>query len=274
MPPQKQDFFPGFDLLSPTILFSAPPSTSTSAPSPSLIILSAWFAANPRHISKYISGYRTLYPSAAILVLQTGLPEMAYISYSSQQERLNAAYPIICEYGRTGKVLLHLFSNGGAHTASRLGRSYRNTTGKALKVQAMVLDSSPGVASFTKVSDAVIVGLKSSVPSILRIPAVLLVYSVIGIFFVMDVLFPGNNLVERARHDLNDQALFGCKERLYIYSMADDLVSWDDVESHGEDAKTKGWDVKREKWDKTGHVGHMANDSERYWGAIHRLWES
>jgi len=81
--------------------------------------------------------------------------------------------------------------------------------------------------------------------------------------------------IERARIDLNSKELFdGDAERLYVYSVVDELVAWKDVEDHGEDAERKGWVVRREKYESSGHAGHIMKDEKRYWGAVQKLWST
>ena len=80
--------------------------------------------------------------------------------------------------------------------------------------------------------------------------------------------------MERARRDLKDPTLVGSERgRLYIYSVDDKMVGWEDVEIHAIEAVGRGEDIERERWVGTGHVGHMSDDKEWYWSAIKRFWE-
>ena len=74
---------------------------------------------------------------------------------------------------------------------------------------------------------------------------------------------------------LNDSSLFPAPTtRLYLYSKGDDLVLWQDVESHAAVAKQKGYDVRTELFDGSQHVGHVMLDRDRYWNTVKRVIES
>jgi hypothetical protein len=80
--------------------------------------------------------------------------------------------------------------------------------------------------------------------------------------------------ISLAREVLNDTSLVraanpeGKLSRCYVYSDADDLVSWKDTESHASEAERKGWVVRRELYRGSAHVGHMRAEPERYWGIV------
>jgi len=108
-----------FSRLSTAVYIHEPPINLTTAfPTESdLILLPAWLDAAPRHIAKYTTGYGHLYPSARILVIKTTLPDVIYRSIASNQQRVTPALEILLALPPNAKVLLHLFSNGGAVTS-------------------------------------------------------------------------------------------------------------------------------------------------------------
>jgi hypothetical protein len=258
----------------PSLLCPSPTSTVIASP-PSVTILTTWMSASPRHIVKYTNAYKTLFPHTPIIVITTSAPDMVYRPYSTQQASLTPVLRLLLRYAQdapTSGVLLHTFSNGGAHKACQLARTYKSQTGSALKIGALVLDSSPGVATFARTTAAMMVGLPSS--PVARTVLSVLVYALLGMLWLTYLLLPGDNVVQRMRKDLNNPNLFGRgNERLYIYSTEDRMVGWEDVESHSREAEERDWHVRREKWAKPSHVGHMAVDGERYWGAVKSLWK-
>jgi hypothetical protein len=166
-----------------------------------------------------------------------------------------------------------MFSNAGAHQACQLAKAYQAHTQTSLKFGAMVFDSTPGVATYGRITDAMIVSLPS-IP-ILRQLLSCLIYGLVGLIWLQNFVSGGVNLVEQARRDLNDPTLVDSKRgKLYFYSIKDKMVGWEDIESHAMEAERKGEHVERERWVETGHVGHMSNDGERYWGAVKSFWGS
>ena len=61
--------------------------------------------------------------------------------------------------------------------------------------------------------------------------------------------------------------------RLYLYSQADEMVPWTEVEEHAEEARKAGLDVRMERFEGSPHVAHARSDPERYWGAVKKVWE-
>lgn len=236
-------------------------------------MLTPWLAAQARHITKYTDVYQSIFPSASILVIRTTPADMVYRSYKSQQEDLNRILPLLQTKteDEEPEILLHMFSNAGAHKASRLARAYKVQTSAPLRCGVMVFDSAPGVATYSRIVDAMTVGLPA-IP-LLRQLLACLVHFLVALIWMQSYFSGGANLVQRARMDLIDMNLIKSNRgRLYLYSTGDRMVGWEDVESHALEAERSRERVKMEKWGGTPHVGHMANDGNRYWGAIESFW--
>jgi len=74
------------------------------------------------------------------------------------------------------------------------------------------------------------------------------------------------------RREINDPSLFPVEaEKLYLYSKADAMIGWRDVEINAKEADAKGWVVKRVRFEKSRHVNHLTEDPERYWAAVQGL---
>jgi hypothetical protein len=250
-----------------------PPSSFTPT-SPSLIIISTWFQALPRHVSKYTSTYRNLYPNATILLLSTIIPDMVYRPYSTQQKNLLPAIPLLVEHQQPDKeILLHIFSNSGAHTACQLARAYKSQTGLGLRIGALILDSVPGINTYRGMTNGFIGGLPST--PVLKQLLSLVAYGLVGVITLKEVATGEDHWTQKTRKDLNAEELFqSTRGRLYIYSKEDKIVGWTDVENHAEDAENKGLgEVRKELWEKSGHVGHMFSNKEKYWNAVRSLWD-
>lgn len=79
----------------------------------------------------------------------------------------------------------------------------------------------------------------------------------------------------KARNVLNNSELLRLEApRCYLYSEADEIVGWEDVEKHATQAEQKGWSVRREKFHRSPHVSHLKEDEERYWSTVKAVWEA
>ncbi|TVY44713.1 hypothetical protein LOCC1_G003082 [Lachnellula occidentalis] len=205
---------------------------------PDLILVLGWMDAKPRHIAKYTAEYEELYPCARILAITTSSVDAAFRTSTANLNRVRPALDILYTLPKTRSCSSISSPTGLVH------RFFDSTVGRA-SYEATVWDFSVGL------------------PKNMIAPAARRVR-------------PENvDLVEAARGALYDKILLDLDTtRLYIYSVADDMVAWQDVEEHAKDAEKLGYTVYMEKYQDSGHAAHMMVDRERYWGAVDRLWQT
>ncbi|KAK0860786.1 hypothetical protein LTS02_008238 [Friedmanniomyces endolithicus] len=252
-----------------TALYRAPPTTppqpSPKAP-PQTIILCAWFRALPKHISKYTTAHQLRNPSADILLLQSGVADMIFTSHATQRAHLLPAVETLrAAHAAGNRILLHVFSNGGANSAVQLAHAWREAMGTPLPVDAVVLDSCPGSPDIRLAATAVI----TSIPRSQQWWATFFVWMVIMPLFVSPMLVGSPNLVEWLRRGLNDGSLFPREvPRAYLYSEVDRLVPFSAVEEHCASARNAGYKASLVRFRGSAHVAHVNEDKMRYWGAV------
>ncbi|MCJ1375575.1 hypothetical protein MMC20_006812 [Loxospora ochrophaea] len=270
-----------FSRLSTSTFIRPPPLNSSITPSqnagsgsapPDTIILSAWNNAAQRHMSKYISGYTTLYPNARLLLLTTTTPDLVYRTTSSQNATLSPVVDALCAQPND-RLLIHCFSNGGAYKFTELCTAYRNTTGNVLPIRAMILDSGPDNGrSFKRSLAAVVQGLPKQWH--LRIPGMFIAYILVGVVWLRS-FFNQKSAIEKMYKNLNEPKVIDINaRRCYVYSQADDMVWWKEIEAHSQDAEAKGWKTAKEKFEGSMHVGHVRLDGQRYWKIVTDTWEN
>ena len=250
---------------------------STQIPTPSLIVLCSWMGAASRPISKYVTGYQALYPSAQILLLKNELVDI-FRPTPSHLSRLPPVLAVVRSNSSTdGKILLHCFSNGGANIATHLALLHNRRTGQPLPVTAVILDSCPGLA--TGPADGV-KGFMSAFPAhkfsaVVRFLVFCAAWVLMLILFGLQRLTGGEGIIPGLRRRLNDPELIpNGSTRSYIYSDTDELVLAMDVEAHATEAEAKGWQVRREKFVGTGHVAHAMKEPQRYWGVVEETYNA
>lgn len=198
---------------------------------------------------------------------------MTMRSEAAKSNRVQPVLEILCGIPERKKVLVHLFSNGGALTSARIAIAYKKKTGRTLPMSALVLDSSPGRATYGRTVRAFAVGLPKN--WLLRFLGTVMFRFVFGIYILSYWVLRKSDLVDEMRRTLNYKTIFEeDAPRIYIYSVADPMVDWKLVEKHAEEAKILGYTVDLEKYLQSGHCGHLIVDANRYWKAIQRLWET
>lgn len=114
------------------------------------------------------------------------------------------------------------------------------------------------------------VGLPKFFP--VRILGILILHIACIVMWLQRHVVGTENVITRVRRELNDPLFFPTEaRRVYIYSKTDDMVDWETVEEHAIGAEEDGCQVERERFNSSKHVGHMMEDSKRYWTAVGRI---
>jgi hypothetical protein len=273
--------------------------SATGIPSPehpSTVIIYGWGDARPRHVSKYVAGYRQLFPHAQIVLIFSPILKALYQTLEARSRTmipvLETVYPEAAaaltgnpstnqpeEEAKKGdrRVLLHVMSNtGGLNCAATMNAYTSNTHGAVMPHQLMICDSTPGSTDFARNvgawSKAMSVGAAGWFPwpaAFTQALAAVFLACLYGAGWAIGATSAG----EYSTRAVNDARLSDTSaKRLYLYSKEDEIIRWDDIEHHAADARQKGWSVTAELFEGTPHVGHMRAHPEQYWAAIAAAW--
>ncbi|KAL9123333.1 MAG: hypothetical protein Q9187_000113 [Circinaria calcarea] len=249
-------------------------------PPPSLVILCTWLGgATTKRIDKYIIKYQQFFPNACILLIRTTILDITLHSFRQIRARLVPARNAICtilgdrdfvDDSSDGCVLLHIFSHGGCNTGIQLALSMRENR-MPIPLRGIIFDCCPGDATFQKAYNAAVLSLPRCQPaqSIGRLALYPIIAAITGLqhFGVM-------NSVREMRAQLNGSAVFGTHAaRLYLYSVADQMVEWQDVQSHLKAARTQGYRADGVMFYSSPHCALILEDKVRYWAAIQNFWQ-
>ena len=237
---------------------------------PKIILFFAWAGAPPRAVAKYLVEYAIIYPSTRIILFTTASTDLIWATASRWRKELSPALRLLDDVPDP-KVLVHLFSNGGAYKFLEFLKVYRAIVNKQLQTTAIILDSAPGRGTFSRSVSAVSYELPK--PPYLYYPSLFLLYVGMLLLFGFGALSRKRNTIEQMDLDLNDSKhVSKCTRKCYIYSDKDHLVYPEDVEANADQAKAKGYVVRRERFLQSPHVSHMRIDGERYWRIVRSFW--
>ena len=266
-----------FTQVNPSVFVYQPPNYANKTTEitakythPDTVLLLSWSGANIKHVAKYTPGYIDLYPGAQIILVTSAFTDFVFGSSLSKKAQLKPVVQALAS-NPDAKVLVHLFSNGGSHKLWRLAKLYRETEGHLLPMNALVLDSAPGRTEIQRSAEA----LSYEIPKAwyLRLPSMSLIYLSLAVLWAVLTIMGWTNTIDRVWDELNDPDLIDVQAaRGYIYSKADKLVFWKDVENHADEAEAKGYRVVKERYENTEHVAHMRSEQKRYWSVIADLW--
>ncbi|KAK3386743.1 hypothetical protein B0H63DRAFT_140417 [Podospora didyma] len=276
---------------------ACPSSTSATPASPRLILLASWMGARALHIAKYVRPYQALFPSSPIVLVRSELrhffgPRSADVDIAAAAPTIRSFFPPsppqqhqppssqtedgVSKKKNSPELLIHLWSNGGSTALWRVRKALLSNPDFLFPKYTIVFDSSPGQFTYGGSLAAISAGLTGP-KRWLMLPAL---HAFCAWFWVLHVVLgrfgfqPGP--LARMAAAQNDAAKWKGREvrRTYIYSEADHLVDWRDVEAHAGDARLKGFeDVRVERFNGTAHVAHARGDQERYWRLVRETWE-
>ncbi|KAH8696227.1 hypothetical protein BGW36DRAFT_297453 [Talaromyces proteolyticus] len=287
--------FPGFTALSDQIFIRQPDkenednSTHSKPHHVRATLIFGWGDAQPKNLVKYADGYRELNPDSTQIVVLAPISKAVYMSL---EQRTQAMMPIVdalfptspnTQAEQTGmsqehRILVHVMSNtGGIFLAATLN-AYREVYNEPLPHDLLVLDSTPGspVMTFKNLiiwSRGMTLGTANWFPW----PFVV-TQSLWGVFLSTNRFFEW--LIGRVPASvfsvaalINEEFETKKARQLYLYSQEDELIPYEDIESHIAEAKIRGYDVDTCVFRGSKHVRHMQMFQDQYWHAIRNSWE-
>ena len=267
-----------------------------------LVVLCPWLGASPRHIDKYALLVTRIAPTARILLLPSTLNTLFAPAFVIRRA-LRPAVAVVLEAlaannssasgssGKSTNVLIYAFSNGGGFSMVRLLRCLRAATGRPLAVSGLILDSCPGVATYTRSVKAMALALPFK-SALLRAPFMAVIRILFALLSLLvrvgwqhpilrmreellnaDLIVGRRTEQGRASSGQLDAEASGGLKATYVYSKTDALVDWRDVEGHARAARSKGWDVQEAMIEGGAHCAHYLKQPELYEDVVRGMWE-
>ncbi|KAL3445816.1 hypothetical protein BJX65DRAFT_309519 [Aspergillus insuetus] len=286
---------------------SSPPLAQQQGPT--TVIIFGWGDATLKHVSKYSNGYHSIFPSARIIVVLSRTVQAVTQRLESRIEAMmpviNIVFPTPCIPGGNAsatakgngfqnapkdpereRILLHAMSNTGAIflAATLLGYQHRHGTDRKFPLSLLVCDSTPGSLDFAsqvgRWSRAMAVGILTSrfLPTWLPFVTITQVqavsYMVLWANWAWEKLCGIEPSGIWANRVINDLAIVPVEShRLYMYSIEDEIIWWEDLLEAVAQAKALGYKAEVEMFEGSPHVGHMRLHPERYWKKVLSVWE-
>ncbi|KAK4033276.1 transmembrane protein 53 [Parachaetomium inaequale] len=276
----------GFKKLSNQVYVQEGQPSSQDSSHPTTIIIYGWGDALPKHVAKYVDGYRQLFPHARFVLIFSPILKTLYQTLEARSRTMVPAIEAVCPetlknpstQGKSDeRVLLHVMSNtGGINCAATMNAYTKHTNGAIFPHDMLVCDSTPGSTDFLpnvgRWSRAMALGAARWFPWPFAVTQALAAVF-LGCLHGFGWLIGATSAAEFSKLAANDARFAdeGAK-RLYLYSKEDDIIHWEDIEKHAADARQKGFSVTAELFEGTPHVGHMRVHPERYWAAIAAAW--
>jgi hypothetical protein len=259
-----------FEIIGHNTYLWTPVKYTTDSP---LILLFAWNAAAAKHIVKYTASYQQLFASSRILLVRCFTSDM-FRRTASYGPLLAPAMGVVLEHTQNaGKVLVHSFSNGGGNQLNEFAKAWKQQHGSKMPMSVQIMDSSPTKGPWMKSHAAITASLPKS--TFWRLFGSMAVHLLLVATFLVNMATRRENKMVVVCRELNDEQVFDKRvPRLYLYSRADEMVGFEEVEEHAAIAKGKGWDVRMVQFANSGHCGHVREDEGKYWASVMQAWKA
>ena len=227
-----------------------------------VVAILGWNSSRDKHIAKYSAIFED---KGFDTVCITAHPFNTFFRTGSKVKQISEyLLDILNGMGCSQRpVFLYAFSNGGCamyfHMMEALttkGHIHHN----AMPVVGTIFDSCPINPNMDSVKI-----VQESVTDAIHMPLVRpLVWYGLGITVPLLVKF--NTTIKRFMEDLTNSSLT-CPE-LILYSKADKLAPYKDIETYIKAIENRGVDVTARCWEESSHVNHYREHTEEYLGLL------
>lgn len=141
-------------------------------------------------------------------------------------------------------------------------------------MRTQIIDSAPGRGSWSRSHAAITAALPGRSYAVTRGLGPLVVHGLLACIFAYDAVLGKENNMAILCDAMNSKDLFDERvPRLYLYSRADEMVGWEEVERHADEAEALGWtSVARVRFEASAHAGHIRENAGKYWAAVLEAW--
>ncbi|KAJ7732139.1 hypothetical protein B0H16DRAFT_1893125 [Mycena metata] len=254
-------------------------SVPSSLTDPTVVIIFGWMSAKLSHLHKYTAIYREIWPGATIILVRSHL-SVFWSPPSVLKARFKPVIEVLTALGcleKRQRILTHTFSNGGAFHLKEFAKMFPSTAAAdgPRPSSAFIIDSAPGGDTLAKLMLAVVSPIKNVWIGRLVQCAVVIIY---GLWWIVGHLLRQPNPIQAMMNALQNPRVVpwidGCTPRLYVYSKADVMVPWADIEEHAAQSASQGLPVQRLCFEKSPHVAHARVYPEAYWTAVKNTWDA
>lgn len=234
------------------------------------VVLFGWLQARSQHLSKYQQIW-TSHPSLRakrVSTFNSNLPIL--LSPGLTARRLDELAETLQSDRSNTPLVLHIMSNGGALACGEFAARFTSESGPDSifnsPVRGVVFDSCPGILTASMAANGVLSSggatSQSKIHTYLGDPVRALFRSYLAL--------PGTRArIERAWGGLEE--LVPAAPRSFLYSKADAIIPYQNVEAFAERERSLGRRVMMRRWEDAPHVQLLRWHGEEYVGELRRL---
>ncbi|XP_056149415.1 transmembrane protein 53 [Lampris incognitus] len=229
-----------------------------------VVILLGWAGSKDKHLSKYSSIYNE---QGCVTIRYTAPLKTVFISETFGYKELSSIalklVELLYDYEvENSPIFFHIFSNGGFMLYRYIVELLQSDKQfNSLHVIGAVVDSAPGSGNVRGALRALTTVLGPNINWVLRF--ILLALFAVTVFLLRVVMYPVTKYIHKNHYDtLREKP--ATWPQLYLYSRADQVIRYMDIELMVETLKQKGVPVDSFDFESTSHVSHFRDFPEQY----------
>lgn len=229
-----------------------------------VVILLGWAGCKDKHLSKYCSIYNE---QGCVTIRYTAPLKTVFISESFGYKELSSTalklLEILYDYEvENSPIFFHIFSNGGFMLYRYIVELlHSDKQFSSLNVIGAIVDSAPDSGNVRGALRALTATLGPKITPVLKY--VLLALFAVGVFLLRIVLYPLTKYIHKNHYDAVQEKP-PVWPHLYLYSRADQVIRYQNIEVFMGTMKQKGVPVDSFDFVSSPHVGHFRDFPEQY----------
>ncbi|XP_044727846.1 transmembrane protein 53 [Chrysoperla carnea] len=230
-----------------------------------VVLLLGWAGCQ----DKYLAKYSAIYEDKGLITIRYTAPINCLFWKRHEMKNLGEKLvKLLLELNfENHPIIVHLFSNGGAFLYQHLSMALKKTE-KPVQITGVIFDSAPGerrVRTMFKAISAIIGGNIFYNISMSLIMTIFI--CTIWLFETVTIKFnSGKTLPSDPIGNLKDETFLWPQH--FIYSKADELIPYTDIEKFAEERKKRGVDVTELCFEDSPHVKHFSWYKEEYTNSV------
>ncbi|KAK3592152.1 hypothetical protein CHS0354_019444 [Potamilus streckersoni] len=232
-----------------------------------VVLLLGWLGCEEKHLAKYSDIYER---KGCITIRYIAPKEITFFKTELLPTVASKLLDLIQDYNlEDNPIFFHIFSNNGSYVYTNILKVLHEDKEKKLvklQVKGVIIDSAPGQRRLHQAARAFVVSTpRNFMMRILMVIGIYLYLFWTGLKCMFMKLYNPKSL-EYNPHYVYENMLHDSYHwpQLYLYSKADKIIPYQDIDKMIGYRQSLGVHVERVRWDDTAHVSHLMVHREAY----------
>ncbi|ESP05223.1 hypothetical protein LOTGIDRAFT_75744, partial [Lottia gigantea] len=226
-----------------------------------VVLLLGWAGSLDKHLAKYSAIYEQ---RRCITVRYTAPSKYLYFNHGKLARLAKGVLDTLYDRNlEDHPIFIHMFSNGGCYVYYNICHLVHNDSKyHNLRIEGSIFDSAPGKRRILKAAKAFMAMFKVNFVLKYLLGLVVVAYLLVSCF-IFRLMNLGSSKTGFLLYESIQQDP-GRWPQMFLYSVADEIVSYKDIEQMAKSRKKVGVQVTTNCWNDSPHVAHFPRYTESY----------